>query len=33
MERHSEVGRFFAAVPHLNGSSADPVEQASRCCW
>ena len=31
VERHFEVGRFFAAGTHSNGSSADPVEQASRC--
>ena len=31
MERHSVVGRFFAAGQHLNGSFMDPVERASRC--
>ena len=28
MERHSVVGRFFAAGPHSDGSSADLVEWA-----
>ena len=26
-------GGFFAAGQHLNGSSVDPVERASRCRW